>query len=521
MKRTNDGYYWSSNVPHKTNLLSELFGIPKLFLKAYELVTIGKGYFKIDGKDVIWNDERAQKLIELGELYYGEIDTEIAKKIMTEDPLPDLITDCKITSSKLTEDLGLIAFMGKANGITWIPDEQTKKDYHGVTILPPTDWVEVYPSNSRISDLSSFKYNNVDTSQRYDLEAKEINSKTLWQYDTIDNGNINYSHSVVSDDMVYTTTSTGMVYALDSNNGREKWSMKLADTTVDPVLSDDTIFIGTDKNLYAISKENGKILWEQIIARIASKPVISGNNIIVGCKTGEIYIFDIESGDQIWEYALSDAAYVSELDGDNMFYVASGKTCYGFDYTKKEKIWSFDTDGLITSAPRKKGNSVYLGSWDGRVYALDAKTGDKEWSFETGWGIDSTPDISDGTVFVGSLDNNFYALDADNGNPIWYFNCKSAIHSNPVAYGDYVFFGCDDGRVYALDQDNGALAWSYAPGYFITGSDVNNYITTPILSNLYIDDGVVCFGANGSVYALDAQTFEKPVEKEDKRNLIL
>jgi outer membrane protein assembly factor BamB len=72
-----------------------------------------------------------------------------------------------------------------------------------------------------------------------------------------------------------------------------------------------------------------------------------------------------------------------------------------------------------------------------------------------------------------------------------------------------VFFGCDDGRFYALDKTDGDIAWSFAPGYFITNEDVNNYITTPILSNPFVEDGVVYFGAKGNVYALDAQTFEK------------
>jgi len=106
-------------------------------------------------------------------------------------------------------------------------------------------------------------------------------------------------------------------------------------------------------------------------------------------------------------------------------------------------------------------------------------------------------------VFVGSLDNNFYALDAKTGDPEWFFPCKSAIHSSPVVYGEYVFFGCDDGRFYALDKTDGDLAWSFAPGYFITNEDVNNYITTPILSNPFVEDGVVYFGAKGNVYALD------------------
>jgi outer membrane protein assembly factor BamB len=39
-------------------------------------------------------------------------------------------------------------------------------------------------------------------------------------------------------------------------------------------------------------------------------------------------------------------------------------------------------------------------------------------------------------------------------------------------------------------------------------------MTSPILSDVAVDDGVLYFGINNGVYALDAQTFEKEEIKE-------
>lgn len=499
MKRTFNGYYWSCNLPHNVKLLAELRGIPQILLKAYAKIFPNNKYFTLDGETVVYKDERSQKLIELGELYYGEIDTEIAKKIMASSPLSKLTTDCKITSSKLTENMGLLAFMGKTNGVTYIPNENTKKTYHGVTELPPSGWVEVYPSKS--------KPNNVPLMNV--LDKKNENSKILWQYETNDIVNMNYSSSVVSEDIVYTATSSGAVYALDASQGAQKWITHVGEGVVEPAVSDGLVFFGTDEGVHAINKENGGVEWERLVGKIVAKPVVTKNLVIAGCSNGEICVFDVDTGNMERSYSLPGSAYVSELNGGNILYVGSEKTCYAFDIINEEKIWEYETNGMITAPPKKDGNTVYFGSWDGKLYAVDAKTGDYKWDYETGWGIDSTPDISDGMVFVGSLDNNFYALDAKAGDLEWFFPCKSAIHSSPVVYGEYVFFGCDDGRFYALDKTDGDLAWSFAPGYFITNEDVNNYITTPILSNPFVEDGVVYFGAKGNVYALDAQTFEK------------
>ena len=45
---------------------------------------------------------------------------------------------------------------------------------------------------------------------------------------------------------------------------------------------------------------------------------------------------------------------------------------------------------------------VYIGGFDGYVYALDAATGERLWRFNTyGW-IDSSPAVVGGVIYVGS-----------------------------------------------------------------------------------------------------------------------
>jgi len=504
-KRTNNGYYWSSDLPHDVKVLAELSGFPQILLKVYSKLFTKKGLFTIDGETVVWNDERAQKLTELGEQYHGKIDTEIAKKIMTTPPLSELTTDCKITGSKLMENMGLIAFMGKIDGSTWIPTDEDKNKYHGVTELPPSGWVELYASKSESDSLPLM--NNLDNNDEC--------SKILWQFETTGLGNMNYSSSVISEDVVYTATSSGGVYALDTSRGSQIWSKNFGEIVVEPVVSEEFVFIGTNIGLHSINKENGEIKWEQLIGRISSKPVVNKNLVIVGCSNGDTYALNVDTGVCEWSYSLHDSAYVSNVNNGNI-YIGSGKTCYAFNIDNRELLWDYETDGMITASPKFVDDTVYFGSWDGNIYALYPTNGDVKWSYETGWGIDSTPDVSDGMVLVGSLDNNFYALDANNGKLEWHFTCKSGIHSSPVAYGEYVFFGCDDGRFYALYKENGNLAWSFTPGYSISDNDANNYITTPLLSNPVVKDGVVYFGAKGTVYALDAQTYEKPEEPPEK-----
>ena len=62
--------------------------------------------------------------------------------------------------------------------------------------------------------------------------------------------------------------------------------------------------------------------------------------------------------------------------------------------------------------------TVYVGSWDHKVYALDGQSAAKKWEFKTGYYVDSSPAIgSDGTVYVGSGDKKVYAIKTDSKGP--------------------------------------------------------------------------------------------------------
>ncbi|MCJ7698006.1 MAG: PQQ-binding-like beta-propeller repeat protein, partial [Thermoplasmata archaeon] len=63
-------------------------------------------------------------------------------------------------------------------------------------------------------------------------------------------------------------------------------------------------------------------------------------------------------------------------------------------------------------------------------------------------------------------------------------------------------------------QSNGEPAWSFAPRFTVDG--VMNYATTPIVSNSVVMNGTVIIGANGTIYALNAQTVEVPSALEQK-----
>jgi len=91
----------------------------------------------------------------------------------------------------------------------------------------------------------------------------------------------------------------------------------------------------------------------------------------------------------------------------------------------------------VSSSPAiGSDGTVYVGSYDKKVYALNGKTGVKLWEFETGDRVSYSPAIgSDGTVYVGSNDNKIYALKTTSQGPAkspWPMRGQNARHTGRV-----------------------------------------------------------------------------------------
>ena len=307
-----------------------------------------------------------------------------------------------------------------------------------------------------------------------------------------------------------------MMYALDTNNGELIWKKPIGKNPTKPIIHENLIYIGQSEGVSIIDK-HGTIRRISTIDEVVSSPIIAENMIIFGDNNGKVYSYSVDKKKEKWSIELSDEIYIASGYDDNI-YLTSGKSCYGISLKDQTVAWQFNSSGIITSAPVFKNNKVYFASWDNFIYALNSKNGNLIWKHETGWGFDTSPVLSEELIYVGCNDNNLYALNAKDGTSKWVFTCKAGIHSSPVVYGDFVFFGSDDGRFYAVNKTDGDGEWFFAPNLTI-GDDLLNYITTPISSNPAMYNGTAYIGVKGIIYALDAQTFEKTLLKNDENGI--
>ncbi len=131
--------------------------------------------------------------------------------------------------------------------------------------------------------------------------------------------------------------------------------------------------------------------------------------------------------------------------------------------------------GPSETSPLLLGDRLYVGDWNGNVWAIDARNGKTIWRFHTGGAVKGGVAYAGGKLYVGSYDGHVYCLSLA-GKKIWKAAAEprlyghSQFYSTPaVAYGR-VYIGSTDGKVYSYGATTGKLRWSHGTGGYVYGS---------------------------------------------------
>ncbi|MFO7839833.1 MAG: PQQ-binding-like beta-propeller repeat protein [Desulfosalsimonadaceae bacterium] len=166
---------------------------------------------------------------------------------------------------------------------------------------------------------------------------------------------------------------------------------------------------------------------------------------------------------------------VVSADGETVFVGSEDGNLYAVDTQDGTEKWRFHTNEQVDSAPAigAEGN-IYFGSADGHIYCVEPEAGALVWQFPAGGqgakgSFYASPalDIETGRIYIGSTDHHLYALNMADGSLEWRFKTGSKIVSSPVIGHDHtVYQGSLDEYLYALNPD-GTKKWRFKAAYEI------------------------------------------------------
>ncbi|MFD1633301.1 PQQ-binding-like beta-propeller repeat protein, partial [Haloplanus ruber] len=152
----------------------------------------------------------------------------------------------------------------------------------------------------------------------------------------------------------------------------------------------------------------------------------------------------------------------------------------------------------IHGTPALANETVYVGAYDGALYAFDLATGERFWRRSLGDAIGSSPGYHDGVVHIAveyyEPSGAMFGVDAVTGEVVW-DDRRPTDHPHSTAAIDpaagRLVVGANDGHLYAWTYPDLSFAWSFETGDAIKG---------PVA----IHDGSAFFGSwDRRVYRVD------------------
>ena len=198
-----------------------------------------------------------------------------------------------------------------------------------------------------------------------------------------------------------------------------------------------------DTNLFMVRVDNGSVLWDrtglpsETILYGAPSPAIYDNQLAVAAHGGELSLLNADNGDVIWSDSLATFNPRTPLqglgdirahpvhDGGLVFAVSQSGRTAAYAVRSGLLLWDLPIGGI--EMPWVAGDSVFMVTLDGRLYAIRRNDGAIRWVAELSGAVPIGlvaaenipryvgPVVAAGKVIVVSENGNILLFNADTG----------------------------------------------------------------------------------------------------------
>jgi outer membrane protein assembly factor BamB len=280
-----------------------------------------------------------------------------------------------------------------------------------------------------------------------------------------------------------------------------------------PVIGYGRLFFANNHGvLFAVGAKNGRRAWKRESGRCqAASPALDRHVVYVtflnappcnrppsSSLTGQVVAYTVGTGRVIWRRTIGPSESSPLVVGATVFVGDWNGRVWALRRRSGKTRWVTRLDGQIKSGVAISGSTLYVGDYSGRVYAINATTGRVRWKAKaqprfghTGT-FYSTPALAYGRVYIGSTDGKLYSFGASSGKLRWSQSTGGYVYASPAVWRDRVYAGSYSHRFFAFDAATGAILWQFKANGPISGS------STVVAGRVYFAT------LKGTTYALDA-----------------
>ena len=266
--------------------------------------------------------------------------------------------------------------------------------------------------------------------------------------------------------------------------------------------------------MFAIGAKNGRRAWKLDSHRcVASSPALDRHVVYQAylnappCNrkpstslTGEVVAYAVGTGRVIWRRQIGPSETSPVVSRASIFVGDWNGRVWALRRTNGRTRWVTKLDGQVKGAVAISGDRVFVGDYSGHVYALSYTTGKVLWKAKAqprfgGTGrFYATPSAAYGRVFIGATDGKVYSFGAASGKLRWSQSTGGYVYSSTAVWRDRVYAGSYSKRFFCFDAATGRILWEFKADGQISGSP------TVVAGRVYFAT------LSGRTYALDARS---------------
>jgi outer membrane protein assembly factor BamB len=264
--------------------------------------------------------------------------------------------------------------------------------------------------------------------------------------------------------------------------------------------------------MFAISAKTGKRAWKYDSRRcVAASPALDRHvvyeaflnrppcNAAPSSKlTGEVVAFAVGTGRVIWRKTIGPSESSPVVVGKTVFVGDWDGRVWALRATTGKPWWVTKLRGQVKGGVAISGNRIVVGDYSGYVYSLDRRSGKIVWRSKVQPRLGSTgnfyatPALAYGRVYLGATDGKMYSFGAATGKLRWSQSTGGYVYSSAAVWRDRVFVGSYSHTFFCFDAATGNILWQFHANGPISGSPT-------------VMAGRVYFATlKGTTYALDA-----------------
>jgi outer membrane protein assembly factor BamB len=266
--------------------------------------------------------------------------------------------------------------------------------------------------------------------------------------------------------------------------------------------------------MFAVGAANGRKAWSYVSRRcVAASPAVDRHVAyetflnVPPCNrkpspklTGEVIAFGVGKGDIRWRKTIGPSESSPLVVGATVYLGDWNGRVWALRRRTGKVRWVTKLHGQVKGGVAISGNQLFVGDYSSHVYALSATSGRVLWQakaqprFGHAGNFYGTPAVAYGRVYIGATDGKIYSFGAASGKLRWSRSTGGFVYSSPAVWRDRVYAGSYSHRFFCLDAATGAVLWQFTANGPISGSPT-------------IVAGRVYFATlKGTTYALDARS---------------